>query len=131
MRIKFSFSVHRSEISLNSLYCKATTAISVFSIHSLAELQYLILLPNISFTCSIQSGSYTYTSFPLSTSLSTNLIDADSVTTGLLGLKESPKIELYDHRYDPEENINIAAKKMKLVDSLLPFIAKIKPNFYN
>ena len=45
--------------------------------------------------------------------------------------KESPKIELYDHRYDPEENINIAAKKMKLVDSLLPFIAKIKPNFYN
>ena len=44
---------------------------------------------------------------------------------------ESPKIELYDHRNDPEENINIAAKKMKLVDSLLPFIAKIKPNFYN
>ena len=44
--------------------------------------------------------------------------------------KEEPKIELYDHLFDPEENINIAFDHQKTVDSLMPALEKVTPEFY-
>ena len=44
--------------------------------------------------------------------------------------KEEPKIELYDHLLDPEENINIAFDHQKKVDSLMPALEKVTPEFY-
>ena len=39
-------------------------------------------------------------------------------------------IELYDHFKDPQENVNIASDKPKIVDSLLPILMKGDPGFY-
>ena len=44
--------------------------------------------------------------------------------------EEEPKIELYDHLLDPEENINIAFDHQKTVDSLMPVLEKVTPEFY-
>ena len=44
--------------------------------------------------------------------------------------KEEPKIELFDHLIDPEENINIAADNQKIVDSLMPILQQVTPKFY-
>ena len=44
--------------------------------------------------------------------------------------EEEPKIELYDHVLDPEENINIAFDNQKVVDSLVPVLEKATPEFY-
>tara|TARA_B100000900_G_C20587582_1_gene720256 strand:+ start:352 stop:1842 length:1491 start_codon:yes stop_codon:yes gene_type:complete len=44
--------------------------------------------------------------------------------------KEEPKIELYDHLLDPDENINIAFDHHKTVDSLMPALEKVTPEFY-
>lgn len=44
--------------------------------------------------------------------------------------EEEPKIELYDHLLDPEENINIAFDRHKILDSLMPFLENATPKFY-
>lgn len=44
--------------------------------------------------------------------------------------KEEPKIELFDHLIDPEENMNIAADNQKIVDSLMPILQQVTPKFY-
>ena len=44
--------------------------------------------------------------------------------------KEEPKIELYDHLLDSEENNNIAFVNKKLIDSLMPTLMKSIPKFY-
>ena len=44
--------------------------------------------------------------------------------------EEEPKIELYDHLLDPEENVNIAFDYQKIVDSLMPVLEKVTPEFY-
>ena len=44
--------------------------------------------------------------------------------------KEEPKIELYDHLLDFEENKNIALVNTKLIDSLMPTLMKSIPKFY-
>ena len=44
--------------------------------------------------------------------------------------EEEPKIELYDHLLDPKENINIAFEHQKIVDSLMPVLEKVTPEFY-
>jgi len=44
--------------------------------------------------------------------------------------EEEPKIELYDHLIDSEENKNIALENKKLIDSLMPTLAKSIPKFY-
>ena len=44
--------------------------------------------------------------------------------------EEEPKIELYDHLLDSEENKNIALENKKLIDSLMPTLAKSIPKFY-
>ena len=44
--------------------------------------------------------------------------------------EEEPKIELYDHLLDPEENVNIAFDSQKIVDSLMPVLEKVTPEFY-
>ena len=44
--------------------------------------------------------------------------------------EEKPNIELYDHSLDPEENMNIAVNKQKIIDSLLPVLKKTSPEFY-
>ena len=44
--------------------------------------------------------------------------------------KEEPKIELYDHLLDSEENKNIAHVNTKLIDSLMPTLMKSIPKFY-
>jgi arylsulfatase A-like enzyme len=43
---------------------------------------------------------------------------------------EEPKIELYNHLMDPEENRNIAADQPKIVDSLMPVLDQATPEFY-
>ena len=40
------------------------------------------------------------------------------------------QIQLFDHFIDPEENINIADKNFKIIDSLMPLIEKETPEFY-
>jgi arylsulfatase A-like enzyme len=45
--------------------------------------------------------------------------------------EEEPKIELYDHLVDPEENRNIAADHPKLVDSLVLVLEEKLPEFYS
>ena len=44
--------------------------------------------------------------------------------------EEEPKIELYDHLLDSEENVNIAFDSQKIVDSLMPVLEKVTPEFY-
>lgn len=44
--------------------------------------------------------------------------------------EEEPKIELYDHLLDQEENVNIAFDNQKIVDSLMPVLEKVTPEFY-
>ena len=44
--------------------------------------------------------------------------------------KEEPKIELYDHLLDSDENKNIAFVNKKLTDSLLLTLMKSIPKFY-
>ena len=44
--------------------------------------------------------------------------------------KEEPKIELYDHLLDSDENKNIAFVDKKLTDSLLLTLMKSIPKFY-
>ena len=44
--------------------------------------------------------------------------------------EEEPKIELYDHLLDPEENVNIAFDRHKIIDSLMPFLENATPKFY-
>jgi arylsulfatase A-like enzyme len=43
---------------------------------------------------------------------------------------EEPKIELYNHLMDPQENRNIAAEQQKKVDSLMPVLEQATPEFY-
>ena len=45
--------------------------------------------------------------------------------------KEEPKIELYDHLLDSDENNNIAFVNKKLIDSLMPTLMKSIPKFYD
>ena len=42
-----------------------------------------------------------------------------------------PKVELFDHLIDPEENFNVAADEEKIIDSLMPILIKKIPDFYN
>tara|TARA_B100001093_G_C26783401_1_gene995609 strand:- start:14 stop:1579 length:1566 start_codon:yes stop_codon:yes gene_type:complete len=44
---------------------------------------------------------------------------------------EKPKIELYNHIIDPDENINVANKNIRIVDSLLPILQGEIPTFYH
>ena len=44
--------------------------------------------------------------------------------------EEEPKIELYDHLLDSNENENIAHLNQELVDSLMPTLMKSIPKFY-
>ena len=44
--------------------------------------------------------------------------------------KEEPRIELYDHLLDSEENKNIALLNKRLIDSLMPTLMKSIPKFY-
>ncbi len=44
---------------------------------------------------------------------------------------EKPKIELYNHLYDPNENHNIADDHKKIVDSLMPLLKQRTPKFYS
>lgn len=45
--------------------------------------------------------------------------------------EEKPKIELYNHLSDPEENHNIAADQKKIVDSLTRVLESKVPGFYS
>jgi hypothetical protein len=44
--------------------------------------------------------------------------------------EEEPRVELYNHIIDPEENLNIAADRPKLVDSLTLVLEEKLPEFY-
>jgi arylsulfatase A-like enzyme len=62
--------------------------------------------------------------------------DGVSLRTGSYRLtkffrKEEPKIELFDHLIDPQENFNIAVDNHKIVDSLMPLLEEKIPLFYN
>jgi hypothetical protein len=44
--------------------------------------------------------------------------------------EEEPRVELYNHLVDPNENRNIAAYRPKLVDSLTLVLEEKLPEFY-
>jgi hypothetical protein len=44
--------------------------------------------------------------------------------------EEEPRVELYNHLVDPNENRNIAADRPKLVDSLTLVLEEKLPEFY-
>jgi iduronate 2-sulfatase len=45
--------------------------------------------------------------------------------------KEKPRLELYDHKTDPEENHNIAEYNKELIKSLMPLLDEATPKFYH
>ena len=45
--------------------------------------------------------------------------------------KEKPRLELYDHKTDPEENHNIAEYNKELIKSLMPLLDGATPKFYH
>ena len=58
-------------------------------------------------------------------------IKTDSYRLTKFYREEEPKIELYNHLSDPEENQNIAEDHPKIVDSLVLILEDKSPNFYN
>jgi hypothetical protein len=44
--------------------------------------------------------------------------------------EEAPKIELYDHKTDPHESINIALDNQDIVEKLMPLLEKGNNGLY-